>query len=183
MPVETVKSLLWPLSDFWTDEAAVREVEAIDAENIPQPYRGLLDHDRDMTPTLEKVWKAELHLDVLANLRVRDHLIRHVILRTAEGRPAAFGAIRIRLPMFPEEARTRILEGRAPLGTILREHAIPHSAAPTGFFRTEPNALTRQAFGATDAAVHYGRHNELRGPEGLLAEVVEILPHHEAAGG
>ncbi|MBI1356701.1 MAG: hypothetical protein GC160_20365 [Acidobacteria bacterium] len=176
MSVETVKSLLWPLSDFWTDQTAAREVETIDAEQIPQPYRDLLCHARDMTPTLETFWQDKLHLDVLARLEARGELFRHVILRTEDGRAAAFGAIRIRVTAFPEDARPRILEGRAPLGTILREHDVPHRSAPTGFFRTEPNALTRQAFGPTAAKVHYGRHNELSGPTGLLAEVVEILP-------
>jgi hypothetical protein len=85
------------------------------------------------------------------------------------------------LSSFPQEARLRILEGQAPLGAILRDYAIPHRSAPTGFFRMKPNALTRQAFGPTDAAIHYGRHNELSGPAGLLAEVVEILPHHRSS--
>jgi len=174
--VETVKSLLWPLSDFWTEETAVREVETIDGVSVPEPYRGLLQHDRDMTPTLEAFYGSELHLEVLARLEARGELFRHVILRTAEGRAAAFGAIRIRVAAFPDDARVRILESRAPLGTILARHGIPHWSAPTAFFRMEANALTRQAFGAADTDVHYGRHNEIRSESGLLAEVVEILP-------
>ena len=176
MSVETVKTLLWPLSDFWTDQNAAWEVEPIEGSQIPQPYRGLLDHKQDMTPTLEAYWNAELHLEVLARLEARGELFRHVILRTGDGAAAAFGAIRIRLAAFPEAARPRILESRVPLGTILREFAVTHRSAPTGFFRMAPNALTRQAFGPTDATIHYGRHNELSGPTGLLAEVVEILP-------
>lgn len=176
MSVETVKSLLWPLSDFWTDKTAVREVELIEGAAIPEPYQGLLRHNRDMTPTLEAYCGSELHLEVLARLEARGELFRHVILRTADGRAAAFGAIRIRVNEFPPDAQAHILESRSPLGTILARHGIPHRASPTGFFRMEANALTRQAFGQADSAVHYGRHNEIRGESGLLAEVVEILP-------
>jgi hypothetical protein len=174
--IESVRELLDPLADFWSPRDGERQVERVDGADVPEPYRGLLVHDRDMTPTLEDYWDSEIALDVLARLESEGDLLRHVILRVAGGRPAAFGAIRIHLGAFPPEAREEILACGKPLGALLREYAIPHASAPTGFFRMEPNALTRQAFGWTDASVHYGRHNRLSGEQGVLAEVVEILP-------
>jgi chorismate-pyruvate lyase len=174
--VEDVKELLRPLVDFWSPRDQAFDVQLIAGEDIPQPYRELLVHDRDMTPTLEEFWKSEIALDVLARTEVGGDLMRHVILRTNIGKPVALGAIRIALAPFPAAARADILAARAPLGALLREYAIEHRSTPAGFFRMAPNAMTRQAFGWRDAAEHYGRHNRLSSAAGLLAEVVEILP-------
>ena len=177
LEIESVKDLLDPLADFWSPRGeSDLEVERLEGGEVPEPYRGLLVHDRDMTPTLENYWESQIALDVLARSQTGGDLLRHVILRAAGGQPAAFGAIRIHLEPFPPAARQDILQCRQPLGSLLRKHAIPHSSAPTGFFRMPPNALTRQAFGSADASAHYGRHNRLSSDAGLLAEVVEILP-------
>ena len=173
---EDVKDLLDPLVEFWSPHGHAFEVTRLAGEEMPEPYRGLLVHHRDMTPTLEQYWGSDILLDVLARSEVDGELLRHVILRASTGRPVAFGAIRIPLDPFPEAARVDILSGRAPLGALLREYAIEHESAPAGFFRMAPNAMTRQAFGWREAAEHYGRHNRLSSDKGLLAEVVEILP-------
>ncbi|MCB9384585.1 MAG: hypothetical protein H6509_08215 [Bryobacterales bacterium] len=180
--VEEVLDLLRPLVEFWSPRDSGFDVERMDGEDVPEPYHGLLVHAHDMTPTLEKFWASEIQLDVLARAELGRELCRHVILRASGGRPVAFGAIRIPLAPFPEEAQQDILQGSAPLGALLRRYAIPHRSEPSGFFRMAPNAMTRQAFGWTDADVHYGRHNRLSSEAGLLAEVVEILPRIEQAG-
>jgi hypothetical protein len=174
--LEDVQDLLYPLVEFWSPRDHAFDVTQITGEEMPEPYRGLLVHERDMTPTLEQYWGSDIHLDVLARSVTDDELLRHVILRTTDGRPVEFGAIRILLDLFPKAAQADILSGRAPLGALLREYEIPHRSAPAGFFRMAPNALTRQAFGWRDAAEHYGRHNRLSCDDGLLADVVEILP-------
>ncbi len=174
--VDNVKDLLHPLVEFWSPRDNAFKVERVAGEDVPAPYQALLVHDRDMTPTLEEFWRSRITLDVLARSESEDELLRHVILRTAAGKPIAFGAIRIQLWPFPPHAREDIVHGRAPLGAVLRTYAIPHQSAPAGFFRMAPNAMTRQAFGWTDATMHYGRHNRLSSDAGLLAEVVEILP-------
>jgi chorismate-pyruvate lyase len=174
--IEDVKDLLHPLVEFWSPRDDSFDVERLAGDHVPEPYRSLLVHDRDMTPTLEAFWDSEIGLDVLARQESEGDLMRHVVLRNEAGRPVAFGAIRIRLAAFPRAAREDILSGRAPLGALLREHGIEHRSHPAGFFRMAPNAMTRQAFGWPGAPVHYGRHNRLSSDEGLLAEVVEILP-------
>ena len=174
--IEDVKDLLHPLVEFWSPRETGFEVERVAGQDIPEPYRRLLVHNRDMTPTLEEYWASEIRLDVLARLESGGALMRHVVLRNEAGRPVAFGAIRILLEPFPPAAREDILESRAPLGAILRTYSIEHRSAPAGFFRMSPNAMTRQAFGWRDAAAHYGRHNRLSSDASPLAEVVEILP-------
>ncbi|MEZ5363547.1 MAG: hypothetical protein R2748_14695 [Bryobacterales bacterium] len=180
--VEEVLDLLHPLVEFWSPRDSSFDVERMNGQDVPEPYRALLVHEGDMTPTLETFWESSIHLDVVARAEIHHELRRHVILRSSVGRPVAFGAIRIPLDPFPAAAQQEILQGSAPLGALLRRYAIPHRSEPSGFFRMTPNAMTRQAFGWTDADVHYGRHNRLSSDAGLLAEVVEILPRIEQPG-
>ena len=67
-------------------------VEAVDGDAMPEPYRGLLVHQRDMTTTLESFCGERLHLRVLQKRRQGDLLTRQVVLETDKaGRPLEFG--------------------------------------------------------------------------------------------
>ena len=38
-------------------------IERIDSESVPEPYKSLLVHSQDMTPTLEEFHGDTIHLD------------------------------------------------------------------------------------------------------------------------
>src|SRR5215831_9800067 len=58
--------LLYPLDTFYSlIEAPLPEVWAISGEEVPEPYRTLLVHKRDMTPTLEAHHGDQIELRVL----------------------------------------------------------------------------------------------------------------------
>lgn len=163
---------------LWT--AGVLPV-AIEALDVPEPYRGLLDHERDMTGTLEKFWGARLTLRPLEVHHQGDLLLRRVVLM-ADGRPVEYGAIRIHLDAFMPEAREKVEAGRMPLGAILRTTGMPYTCQPQGYFQVQADPLTRQGLSLKDQGdlVLYGRLAHLTGPEGrTLAQVVEILPPAE----
>jgi chorismate-pyruvate lyase len=171
--------LLYPLDEFYARSGeAPAPASPVEAEEVPQPYRRLLVHADDMTPTLEAYHGEEIHLRVLGKIQDGDTYSREVVLLLNEsGRPVEFGAIVIHLAHFPPAARRAILEGWQPLGTILRRHQIRHRSAPQAFLRVTPDAVIRQALGLTGESTLYGRHNVLLdGEERLLAEIIEILP-------
>jgi chorismate-pyruvate lyase len=156
-------------------------LEVIPADAMPQPYRGLLDHQSDMTSTLEKFHGEPLGLRVLARRQVGSILSRRVVLVGKEsGTPVEFGAIRIELEGFPAAAQELIVEGRRPLGALLAEFAIPYRSRPKLFLKVKTDAEIETALeiAASGAAPHlFGRENALLNPAGgMLAEVVEILP-------
>src|SRR5664280_1818199 len=75
-------------------------------EEVPQPYRALLVHSSDMTPTLERFYGQTLRLRVLSRERQDDSYKREVILWLAEDtRPVEYGLIRIFLDRLPPTAR------------------------------------------------------------------------------
>jgi chorismate-pyruvate lyase len=173
-----VDSLLYPLETFYgSGSRGTLKVESQDAEALPQPYRRLLAHERDMTSTLEEHCGRALRLCVLQMQTRGDQVFRHVVLVDNELTPREYGAICIHQERFPAQARRDITAAERPLGTILRDHQIAYTCRPSGFFLIGITPTIREVFGVKGAGRLYGRHAELSNEAGrLLAEVVEILP-------
>ncbi|MFN3651072.1 MAG: hypothetical protein ACK47B_15970 [Armatimonadota bacterium] len=182
--MEPVNTLLYPLDAFYRAAGKpLPQARPVEGPEMPQPYRGLLVHDRDMTPTLERFHGERISLRLLERRLEGDALMRQVVLVTGDsGRAVEYGAIVIHCDQFPEAARPLILESRCPLGTILAIHQIEHGSCPSGFFAVEPNPEIAAALGLFEPATLYGRRNVLSRPDGAaLAEVLEILPPLPAA--
>ena len=179
MKVNPDPRLIYPLNEFYEQlglplPAAVR----VDGRDMPEPYRSLLVHNRDMTPTLERAHNRRIRLRVLRSEVADGVLSRHVVL-VAEGSevPVAFGASKIHLEHLPEDAKPVVLEGKQPLGAILRSQGIAHAGRPELFLEVTADALIYSTLGLTEPARLYGRRNMLVDAAGrTLAQVVEILP-------
>jgi chorismate-pyruvate lyase len=174
-----VNSLLYPLETFYATGPRGPRVEALEAGDLPQPYRRLLDHESDMTSTLEGHCGSALRLCVLQMQRRGERLFRHVVLvADADRAPIEYGAICINLPGLPATARRDVLAAERPLGAILRAHAVACACRAAGFFQMECTPIIRDVFGVKGRARLYGRHAEISGGDNgaLLAEVVEVLP-------
>ena len=183
IPVGELKSatfaLVHPLDEFYAQMGqALPPLQQMDGEDVPLPYRQLLVHNDDMTPTLEKFYQRDIHLRLLGRRRKDDEYFREVVLLLDEtDEPVEFGAIKIYLDLLPVEARRQILEEQRPLGHILQECGVKHSSRPKAFLRLASDLLINDALQLTGANVLYGRRNTLFDPrERPLAEIVEILP-------
>lgn len=153
-------------------------MRAIVSTEMPLPYRGLLVHDNDMTPTLEAFHQGTIHIEVLSRRQEDGFYFREVILHMDESeKPVEFGAIKMDLSLFPEEARTLILGEYLPLGTILHKCNLIHTSHPTAFFEVQSDDFINRGFKLTGQHTLYGRRNTLWNPERkALADIVEILP-------
>jgi chorismate-pyruvate lyase len=153
---------------------ALRELKA---EEVPPPYRALLVHSSDMTPTLAGFYGQAPRLRVLSRELQDDSYKREVVLWLAEDeRPVEYGVIRIFLDRLPPPARRLVLEEQRPLGDILQGEAIPHLSWPQAFFRLKADPHAGAALGLRHAGFLYGRRNVLLdGSRHLLAEVIEVL--------
>ena len=144
--------------------------------SIPQPYRRLLVHSQDMTPTLEEFYNCRLGLKVLNRFHQENHYYREVLLVYPGGKPVEYGAIRIHLEWFSASLQTLILSESLPLGRILQDSALPHLSWPQGFFSITSTEYLRTHLNTDNAGKFYGRRNVLLNMnKRLLAEVVEIL--------
>ena len=154
-------------------------ISRLDGEQMPQPYRSLLVHHKDMTPTLEAAFCQQIYLRVMQQWISGELLTRQVLLMLQQdGIPVVFGAIRIHLDAFPLRAREEILEGRRPLGAILHHYRLQHQSRPQAFIRIEADVpISRALQGPSPGSLLYGRLNRLLSlRKETLAEILEILP-------
>lgn len=178
--------LLCPLSEFY-EVAGVPfpAVTRIDGPEMPDPYRRLLVHQRDMTPTLEAAYGQMIHLRVLKHSLRDDVFSRQVLLVLEDGETVVeFGGIKIYLQHLSAEAKRLVLEKREPLGTILRTQGIAHQSRPAAYLRMTSDAVIGDALGLAEPCVLYGRCNVLSDfSQNVLARVVEILPPLDGIAG
>jgi chorismate-pyruvate lyase len=175
--------IAYPLDDFYAQAGMkLPQIEAVSGEEVPEPYRSLLVHQDDMTPTLEKFHGQAIHIQVLGRQSREDFYFREVVLLTDEAeKPVEFGAIKINLSLFTATARKQILEERLPLGHILADCAVNHLSRPKAYLRIQSDAFINSILMLQGARVLYGRRNTLWDPQmHSLAEIVEILPPVEA---
>lgn len=176
--VETF-SVAYPLDEFYAQAGLIMPpLQRIDGEAVPMPYKRLLVHQDDMTPTLEGFHQAGIHLQVLSSRHAGDEYFREVVLLLdGSNKPVEFGAIKINLDRFPARARQQILEEHLPLGHILQEYTIKHDSRPKAYFRVASDKLINRALKLSGAHILFGRRNTHFDPKGhSMAEIVEILP-------
>ncbi len=151
--------------------------DLLQGEDMPSPYRELLVHSSDMTPTLEAFWQRPMGLTVLSRAHEGESYLREVVLKAAlEGWPVEYGAIRIHLSHFPPRARQLVLQEQRPLGKILEIEAVAHLSWPQAFFRVQSDEHMANVLNLSEPSDLYGRRNVLLdGSRRLLAEVIEIL--------
>lgn len=178
-PAKARLVLAHPLDEFYAEMGQMLPpLEEVHGEAVPQPYKRLLVHHSDMTPTLGAFYGREIHLRLLGRRRRGNRYYREVVLLLdGSDQAVEFGAIKIHLDRFSARARQQILEEVRPLGHVMAECAVRHTSRPKAYLRLASDRFINQALGLTGANVLYGRRNTLLDPrERPLAEIVEILP-------
>ena len=178
-PPDTALANTYPLTEFYAHaKLPLPNVEIIPSDAVPEPFRSLLVHHNDMTPTLEAFHKSDIHLEILSRERRGSFYFREVVLRLHRSEsPVEFGAIKLYLGRFPEDAQDLILQEYVPLGRILNECRVPHRTEAKAFLRVQSDELIGEKFELAQPAVLYGRKAVISDLQGRpLSEIVEILP-------
>lgn len=150
----------------------------LNGDEVPYPYRSLLVHTNDMTPTLAAFHHSRLYLDVHAHEASEAFVMRLVSLRSvATDAPVEYGAIAIQLGGLPPEVADEVVAGRKPLGALLGEYGVEHVGAPLAYFAVPADEWIGKALGQRSGEILYGRCNQLLDRDGMVfADIVEILP-------
>jgi len=169
----------FPLSDFYSHaKLPLPPIATISGDTMPEPFKSLLVHHNDMTPTLEKFHQSRIHLEIVKSDHRGSFYFREVILRLDhDEKPVEFGANKVYLGMFPEDAQELILMEQVPLGTILKDCGIKHHTAAKYFLQVTPDEIICQALELESPVSLYGRKAVISDLKGrILSEIVEILP-------
>ena len=178
-PPESALANTYPLSEFYAHARLPMPcIEMIPGDAVPEPFKTLLVHHNDMTPTLEAFHKSDIHLEIVSRERRGVFYFREVVLRLNRSEsPVEFGANKLYLGRFPEEAQDLILQEYVPLGRILKDCRVPHRTEAKAFLRVHSDSLIGEKFELTQPAVLYGRKAVISDLQGRpLSEIVEILP-------
>ncbi|MDX1951345.1 MAG: hypothetical protein SFY81_04130 [Verrucomicrobiota bacterium] len=182
MATAQVNPMLHPLDDFYSQASRpLPDVKLLSESGVPQPYRALLVHERDMTPTLEEHYQSQVRLKVLSRQKRGGFYYREVLLFSSanpnEAQPIEFGAIKINLNSLPLPAQKEVVSELMPFGNVLAKYKVIHSSKPKGYFSVRADEFISALLGCPIAAELYGRRNTLFSEEMRpIAEIVEILP-------
>ena len=150
---------------------------AIPPGRIPQPYRALLVHQRDMTLTLEAHFGGRVVLRPLTTFTIGPWYYRRVLLaQEYSGRPVEMGAIRMKLSALPRKVQAEIRRNRVPLGRLLRDAGVDFTSMPREFFAVVPNGEMMGVFWMREEKTLYGRRTEVMLDGRAIGDIVEILP-------
>lgn len=147
-------------------------------DEVPYPYRSLLVHTNDMTPTLAAFHHSRLSLEVHEHESNDAFVMRLVTLHAVcNNAPVEYGAIAIQLGGLPPEVAAEVVAGRKPLGGLLGEYGVEHRGAPVAYFSVPADERIARALHQQPGEILYGRCNQLLDGDGMVfADIVEILP-------
>lgn len=176
--MKIVLDILEPLKVFYQEKnLKPLDIQPLPGASLPQPYRQLLFHCNDMTPTLQNFHQASIVINAIAVKAQADYFLRMVTLVTENGQKVEFGAIKINLAIFPKAAREVVLACQRPLGLILADFKMAHYSEPLAFFSVDSDSFIEKHLGLAGQSRLYGRINLIRdGDDRELVEVIEILP-------
>jgi chorismate-pyruvate lyase len=153
-----------------------RDVEAIEAAAMPEPYGRLLDHKGHMTATLKAFHGVDMLLHVL-EYREDERWYRRKIVLTPEGSDliVEFGVVRIDLAPLDPKVRARVLERKVPLGDILNGNDVLTRVEPQCFLRFGQRSVVASHLApSTDGAV-YGRLATIECDGHPTIELLEVV--------
>lgn len=143
---------------FYDSPAELGEFDEVAAADLPEPFRGLLDHDEHMTVTVEAFHRGPVDVRVLAVHSTDMHYARKILLtRQSDGHVVLFGLVRLNVNFLGPEVRREIECQRVPLGRILVEHNVLRDVRLLSLWRIRPGDELRQHFGLSQPDLCYGR--------------------------
>ena len=170
--------LLYPLDLVYTRAGVdMPRVKIVTPKQIPQPYRSLLVHDTDMTLTLERHFGDRVTLRPLSTFTSgRSYFRRVLLVQKYSGRPVEMGAIRIRLDVFNQQLRSKILRNKIPLGRLLRDGKFDYESRVKSYLCITPNSEMMGVFWMREVRILYGRRTEVIHNQTKIGDIVEVLP-------
>jgi hypothetical protein len=146
------------MSLFPEEEALFEGAEHIPAILAPEPYKGLLVHDRHMTIAMEEFHHSPIVVDVLDRKLNGNIYSRKILLKRSDnGAVVQFAVMRFDLETVLPAVRNEILSEQTPLGRILINYNVFRHVDLGAIFRIATGPLFARLCGCPRGEVTYGR--------------------------
>ena len=168
---------------FPESAAAFGTLRALRPDELPEPYRELLDHRSHMTVAMERWCGGQVGLEVVAT-RVAPATVpgghglytREILLTRGWGAVVQHGIVRIDLSLLDAATVAAILAAKIPLGRILIGANLLRDVHDVALLEVVPGPHLRRLFGpdAARAARTFGRVAEISLGGRPAIELLEI---------
>lgn len=162
---------------FYASMDEMGKFRQVTPDQMPPPFRALLDHVHHMTVTVEQYFGSPVDVRVLETSEFDNQYARKIVLVTqADRRVVQFGIVRLCWDAISEKVARSIRSEQVPLGRILIEHAVMRDVSLDGLWHVEPADELRQLFACGDGPVEtYGRTATIRVDGTPAVELLEIV--------
>ena len=143
---------------FYDDPDRLGRFQEVNPDDVPDPSRQLLVHNKHMTVTVEKYHSSPVDVDVLQTRRDGDHYSRKIVLTSqSDGQAVMFGIVRLDSAVLSPDVRDEIEAQRTPLGRILIDHNVLRVVKLLNLFRIDPGEDLATALQLETGSTCFGR--------------------------
>jgi len=180
---DAVERALGLIRMFPESAAGFGTLRAMRPDELPAPYRELLDHRSHMTVAMERWCGGQVGLEVVATRAApalesggRGLYAREILLTRGWGAVVQHGIVRIDLSLLDAATVAAILAAKIPLGRILIEANLLRDVHDVGLLEVVPGPHLRRLFGPAAAAAPrtFGRVAEISLGGRPAIELLEI---------
>jgi len=148
--------------------------QVIEAQEVPEPYHGLLVHEHHMTVTVEAYHGGPVDVRILRQRHDPPWYAREILLlHRATRRIVQSGIVRLDLRLLSPQVTEAILRGDNPLGRILIQADVLRRIELAELLYLPPSPRLREWFG-TDKPC-YGRLALIHCNESPAVELLEVV--------
>ena len=157
----------------------VPEYRVVQPDEMREPYRSLLVHDRHMTVAMEEYHDDKVEVKVLRRHQTGDSYVRQILLITRKTKFVVQGGmVRINLSLFDEPVKAKILEERTPLGHVLIQNDVLRHIDVRSYVKIAPGFAKHSWPGFSPDVAVYGRLGILYCNLQPAIELFEVIPDY-----
>lgn len=171
---------------FYLDPSQLgRFAPCIDAAAVPEPQRGLLNHEEHMTVTVEAFHRSPVDVRVARTLDGNDSTdppiagrwyAREITLhRQSDGVPVQYGIVRLNVDLLDPVVWQEIQRQDTPLGRVLIRHHVLREVELCGLWRVTVGEPLAQLLECPASSITYGRTARIFCDYLPAIELLEIL--------
>ncbi|MFM8328587.1 MAG: chorismate--pyruvate lyase family protein [Pirellulaceae bacterium] len=125
---------------FYKDPESLARLDCVASNDLPEPFRQLLDHHAHMTVTVEQFHGGPVSVQVLQQRFEGERYLREIVLRTTAESPKVvlYGIVDLNLAVLDPQVRSEILAGKTPLGRILIARQVMRKVTLERLYRVTP---------------------------------------------
>lgn len=173
MPVPTLEALIASLPS----PPAVPTYQSVAPDQMPEPFRSLLVHDRHMTIAMEDFHQCKITVRVLQRRQFDGWYARQILLeKVGSAEVVQGGIVRIHLYMLDAPVQAAILKEDTPLGHVLINNNVMRHIHVTSFLRLEPGPALAAWPGFDSMSPAWGRLGIIYCNHQPAIELFELVP-------